>query len=134
MSLSVFQYVRRYPLSLVCLLLLFLLSFVPLFEDTPLNDINFIDKWTHFVMYGGTTSVVWWEYLRSHSRIDYRRLLTVTIVAMVVLGGVIELLQAYCTTTRSGEWADFLADVVGVLLGNGIGLILKQQKIWLKRR
>lgn len=35
-----------------------------------------------------------------------------------------ELLQAYCTTTRSGEWLDFYADTVGVLLGNGVGLLM----------
>ena len=114
---------RRYPLSVLCLALIFLLSFLPFFPETPLDGVAFIDKWTHLVMYGGTTTVIWWEYLRSHRRVNYRRLLTVTVAAMMVLGGVVELLQAYCTTTRSGEWLDFLADTVGVLLGNGIGLL-----------
>jgi VanZ family protein len=44
---------------------------------------------------------------------------------MILLGGLIELLQAYCTTTRSGEWLDFFADSIGVLLGNAIGLLMK---------
>ena len=35
-----------------------------------------------------------------------------------------ELLQAYCTTTRSGEWLDFCADSTGVLLGTLVGLLL----------
>jgi hypothetical protein len=45
-----------------------------------------------------------------------------------LLGGLIELLQAYCTTTRSGEWFDFWADSIGVLLGAGIGLLMKTIK------
>ena len=45
-------------------------------------------------------------------------------LAIVALGGLMELLQAYCTTTRSGEWLDFWSDSVGVLLGTLIGLIL----------
>lgn len=36
-----------------------------------------------------------------------------------------ELLQAYCTTTRSGEWLDFFADTIGVFLGTAIGLLMK---------
>ena len=39
------------------------------------------------------------------------------------MGGVIELVQAYCTTNRSGEWLDFLADSLGVGLGALIGLL-----------
>ena len=60
--------VRKYPLSLLCLALIALLSFTPFFPETPLDDVAFIDKWTHLVMYGGTTSVIWWEYLRTHQQ------------------------------------------------------------------
>jgi hypothetical protein len=43
---------------------------------------------------------------------------------MILLGGLVELGQAYCTTTRSGEWLDFWADSIGVLLGNLLGWLL----------
>ena len=76
-------------------------------------------------MYGGTCSVIWWEYLRSHSSIDWRKVVLLAIVGMILLGGLMELLQAYCTTTRSGEWLDFWADSIGVLLGAVIGLLFK---------
>ena len=115
--------VRKYPLSLLCLALIALLSFTPFFPETPLDDVAFIDKWTHLVMYGGTCTVIWWEYLRSHSALNSRKLLF-TLVGMIMLGGLMELLQAYCTTTRSGEWLDFWADSIGVLLGYAIGLLM----------
>ena len=120
---------RKYPFSLLCLALIFVLSFTPFFPETPLDDIDFIDKWTHFVMYGGTTGVIWWEHLRlctkEARKPDLRALFRWAFVGMIILGGIVELGQAYCTTTRSGEWLDFLADSIGVLLGNAFGLLMK---------
>ena len=115
--------VRKYPFSLLCVLLIWALSLTPFFPETPFDNVQFIDKWTHLVMYGGTCSVIWMEYLRSHHRIEWRKVVLLALVGMILLGGLMELLQAYCTTTRSGEWLDFWADTVGVLLGNGVGLI-----------
>ena len=117
------QIVRKYPLSLLCILLIGVLSLAPYFPETPLDDVAFIDKWTHLVMYGGTCTVIWWEYLRSHSTLNSRKLL-ITLAGMILLGGLMELLQAYCTTTRSGEWLDFWADSLGVVLGYAVGLLL----------
>jgi len=117
---------RKYPFSLLCLILIGVLSFTPYFPETPLDDVQFIDKWTHLVMYGGTTAVIWWEYHHAHRHPDWQQLLLWALVGMVILGGIVELLQAYCTTTRSGEWLDFWADSIGVLLGNAIGWIIQR--------
>ena len=117
------RFVRKYPFSLLCVLLICVLSLTPFFPETPFDGVQFIDKWTHLVMYGGTCSVIWMEYLRSHHRIEWCKVILLALVGMILLGGLMELLQAYCTTTRSGEWLDFWADTVGVLLGNGVGLI-----------
>ncbi len=117
------QIVRKYPFSLFCILLVWVLSLAPYFPETPLDDVVFIDKWTHLVMYGGTCTVIWWEYLRHHDILNRSKLL-LTLVGMILLGGFMELLQAYCTTTRSGEWLDFWADSIGVLLGYILGLLM----------
>ena len=121
--------VTRYPLSVLCIALIWVLSLAPYFPETPLSHVNLIDKYTHFIMYGGTTAVIWWEHLR-HCRKEARRLdrraMLCVLVAMVALGGLIELLQAYCTSTRSGEWLDFWADSIGVVIGTVIGLALQR--------
>ena len=40
------------------------------------------------------------------------------VCALVSLyGGLMELLQHYCTLTRSGDWLDLLADILGALIG-----------------
>ena len=117
--------IKNYPLSLLCIALIWYLSiwFLPP-EELKLPNINFMDKWTHFVMYGGTCSVIWWEYLRQHITLDKRKLFLWAWLAPVLMGGLIELVQAYCTTNRSGEWLDFWADTIGVLLGNLLGWLL----------
>ena len=120
---KIVQYVRRYPLSVLCIVLIWVLSLTPYFPETPLDDVALMDKWTHFVMYGGTCSVIWWEYLNRHKRPDLHRLFWIAVVGMTAMGGLVELAQAYCTTTRSGEWYDFLADGIGVLLGAVVGLV-----------
>ena len=126
---KVSQFVRKYPFSTLCLALIGVLSFTPFFPETPLDNVKFIDKWTHLVMYGGTCSVIWWEHLRlckkETRRPNLRALFWFALMGMIILGGLVELGQAYCTTTRSGEWLDFYADSVGVLLGNAFGLLLK---------
>jgi len=118
----------HYPLSLLCLSLVWYLSFFFFPPETPLNDVAFIDKWTHFVMYGGTCSVIWWEYLRSHDTLCGWKLLLLAVLGPIVMGGVIELMQKYCTTNRSGEWLDFVADSIGVGLGALFGLLVYRFK------
>ncbi len=118
------QIAKRYPFSLFCLALIWVLSLTPFFPETPLDGVEFIDKWTHLVMYGGTAGVMWTEHLRAHRKPQWDHLLCWAVIGMILLGGVIELIQAYCTTTRSGEWLDFFADAIGVLLGGAYGLAL----------
>ena len=93
--------------------------------ETPLDNVSLIDKWVHIVMYGGTCSVIWLEYLLNHKKLSPSRLLIFAVIAPVAMSGVIELLQAYCTGgRRSGDWMDFAANTVGVILGAGVGILL----------
>lgn len=123
------QILKKYPFSLVCIALVWYLSvwFLPP-EELVLPSINFLDKWTHMVMYGSTCMVIWVEYLRHHNRLNGRRLFLWAWLAPIIMGGVIELVQEHLTATRSGEWLDWLADAVGCTLGAIIGLIIK--KLW----
>ncbi len=123
---KIVDFVRCYPFSTICMILIWVLSLTPFFPETPLDNVAFIDKWTHFAMYGGTTAVIWIEYLRCHYQLNAKVLYGWVLIGMVLLGGIIELLQKYATTTRSGEWLDFLADSVGVLLGTMVGMLLNR--------
>ena len=119
------HFIKKYPFSDVCILLIWILSLVPFFPETPLDDVKFIDKWVHIVMYGGTFLVLWIEYTIKHHRPDYEKLFFWGWLMPIVMGGVIELLQEYCTGGhRSGEWLDFVADATGVTLAALIGLLI----------
>lgn len=117
-------YIKRYPLSVVCIVLIWVLSLMPFFPETPFDDVRFIDKWTHLVMYGGTCSVLWTEYLRSHTQYNKVKLFLWAWLAPILMSGVLELLQEYATNTRSGEWLDFAANSLGVTLGAVFGMLL----------
>ena len=47
------------------------------------------------------------------------------IFLFIIFGGVIEIIQPY--VNRYGEWLDFLANTIGVILGFFIGVVLNNQ-------
>ena len=118
-----FQYIRKYPFSVICVAMIWTLSLLPFFPETPLDNVAFIDKWVHFLMYGGTCMVIWVEYVMKHKSPDFEKLFFWAWLVPVIMGGVLELMQAYCTTTRNGDWLDFAANSTGVTLAGIVGLI-----------
>lgn len=118
-----------YPFSSICILLIWILCFCTT-PETPLDKVPFVDKWTHVTMYGGTCSVMWIETLRHFkSNISIRNILLYVWFAPVVMSGIIELLQAYCTGgRRSGDWYDFLANAIGATLGLFLGWMIYKYK------
>ncbi len=114
--------IKRYPLSLLTMITIFVLSLAPIGRIEIAEDVPFADKWTHMVMYAGFTSIIWFEHLRHHERLLWLRLFIWAFITPIVMSGCLELLQAYCTSYRSGEWLDFLANSIGVAIGTGIGI------------
>ena len=70
-----------------------------------------------FVLLAGTLWV-WWEFYRAHryERVPMWHAWVGATLCPILQSGVIELLQAYATTHRGGEWWDFAANTAGVLL------------------
>lgn len=130
---KIVHFVSRYPLSILCVVLIWILSLMPFFPETPFDQVEFIDKWTHLVMYGGTCSVIWWEYLRKHQILDGEKIFFYAWLCPVLMSGLLELLQEYCTFGhRNGDWLDFAANTMGVTLGALIGVLMYQ--LWFKRK
>lgn len=125
--------ILRYTVSWLLIVAILLACFLPVLE-TEMDDVPFIDKWVHILMYLVLSSSLWIEYLRSHTHIDYPKLCVGAIVLPIVLSGLIELGQAYCTTTRSGDWLDFLANVTGVGLGALLGFTVYRRHFLKKVR
>ena len=53
---------------------------------------------------------------QSPSWLSYKALVVIAIIA-IAYGGLIEILQLYIFTWRSGEWNDLFADTIGTLMG-----------------
>jgi len=119
-------YAQRYPFSVFVITIVWVLSLAPFFPETPLDDVPFIDKWTHFVMYGAVSLTIWVEYLSQHQTPNYRRLLLWAWMAIIAMSGLLELLQEYATATRNGEWQDLLANAIGATLGTIAGLLISR--------
>ncbi len=136
--------IKNYPLSSILVVAIWVVCLIPV-PETPLNDVCLIDKWTHFVMYGSLTSVIWFEYIKRHKQPLTRhyvtpsplgermpagqvrgRLLIGGVLCPIIMGGLIEIAQRNLTTCRSGDVYDFFCNSLGVLLGCCIGLIIKK--------
>lgn len=122
------SFLKRYALTLCCI---FLIWYLCLFKppSISLGKVEGIDKVVHFLMYFGLCLVMWTEYMRCHHRLQFRRLALAAVVAPIAMSGVIELVQNYCTTTRSGEWADFAANSLGVVLAAIVALTVLRRFI-----
>lgn len=93
--------------------------------ETPLAQVKLMDKWVHFVMFGGLSTVVWAECGLRHATLPMRRMWLYALLAPLLMGALVEIAQATCTGgRRSGDIVDFLADAIGVGLGQLIGIPL----------
>lgn len=121
---------KRYPLTTLCIVLIFVLCFChPSAIPLKLPSVIGLDKIAHFVMYTGTCSVMWTEYLRKHQRINYWRMLLLAVVAPILMSGIIEIIQGIKTNYRGADIYDFYANSFGVLMS-----LLIPYGWWLKQK
>ena len=73
------------------------------------------DKVLHGLMY--TVLAMAWMVPVAHFRPNRWPLYVYVCLAVTAYGALMEVLQRYCTLTRSGEMADIYADLIGAILG-----------------
>lgn len=110
------KWIRRHPISVILILVIWYLSlFTP--PKTELANVRFIDKWAHLLMYGSLAFVLWMEDWRVRKASPSMARALALYIGPVAMSGLIELAQAYCTTDRSGDWLDLAANAIGALAG-----------------
>lgn len=127
------EYIRRHFFSLLTILLITTLSLMPS-KEFPQVNVQFADKWAHWLMYGFLTIVmgiesahgnillsakVWKNPERREASQKKRgttpwRFLAIFFFSSLY-GGLMELGQAYLTTSRHGDWLDVWANSFGAL-------------------
>ena len=123
------SHLKKYPLSLCIIAVIFYLSFFTP-PKTDMNEIPGFDKMVHTVMYGGLCLIIWFEYLRSHRSFHIFKVCVWGIIAPIIMSGAIELMQAYCTENRSGDWLDFYANSLGAVLAALFGFNVLRPWMW----
>lgn len=137
---------KAYPVSCFYILMIWILCFATI-PSTPLDNVTLIDKWVHIAMYGGTCATIWLEYLRLHNTkpqpvmriaspadkplLSWTKLFCLAWIAPILMSGVIEILQEYCTGgRRSGDWLDFAANSIGATVGAvaGVGMVMLKRR------
>ncbi len=121
------KWIKRHPVTTVLVLAIWYLSlFTP--PETELDDVRFIDKWAHLLMYGFLTFVLWTEdHRQRHGKTFPVTRVIVLYAAPVAMSGLVELAQAYCTTDRNGDWLDLAANAAGALLGMVLGILFTRK-------
>lgn len=121
---------RKFPLSLLLFLVILYLSlFRPPSEVSEIK-IPHLDKLVHFCMYLGFSGVLWFELIKSEKNFSFRlNGVLYGCLLPIMISGLIELLQEYCTTYRGGEWLDFLANTLGVLAATIVAYLILRRRI-----
>lgn len=115
----------RYWLSVLATTGIVLLSLLPMPEIPALGVVPLWDKWVHFVMYGGLCCAYWLDFHRNGFQNRQKGIWLFWIVLFpMALGGLMEICQATLTTCRNGDWIDFVANCVGVVLALPVGLFV----------
>lgn len=140
--------IKSFLPSILTLILIAVLSLIPA-REFPETDVPFADKWVHWVMYAWLTAVFLVDYCRKGSMCPRRsskvffdfvstsfavksfkwfnapsvRSIVFAMLISSLYGGLMEVLQATVTTTRSGDWLDFLADAFGALCAGTVFFI-----------
>jgi VanZ family protein len=117
------RFIRGYWKSIVvCIGILY----VSLVRDPGIHLPTFVgaDKWVHLLMYALLGAVATYDSIRI--QLSGWRLWLVATLLPILFGGIIELVQEQWFAPRSGEWIDWLADGIGVIIGTIAILIINR--------
>ncbi|WP_297762608.1 VanZ family protein [uncultured Muriicola sp.] len=110
----------RYRIGFISWMVFITVMSLVSFEDNNSLDINipYFDKLVHFTFYF-IASMLGGLFGREISKghIAKAKVLGISFVGLVLYGIIIEVIQSYMTTYRSGELMDVMANSTGTLLG-----------------
>ncbi len=125
----------RFLRNIIWAIIIFILCALPSnrFPSSSFINIPHFDKVVHFGIF-----FIWGIFIFSELNYRFswsrRKIAVITSTLVAVYGGVIELLQHYCLVSRSGDYFDFLADILGGIVAVGLFAWLKKQKDLLLNR
>jgi VanZ family protein len=92
-------------------------------------EIPHIDKIVHFGLFY-IMSIFLCAELKYQTKLSMKKVMLISIILVALYGAIIELLQNYVFTYRSGDYYDLLFDIIGGTVGV---LMFKTLKSWKDR-
>lgn len=125
-----FKFLAKHWISIpICLVILYLCFMNT--QSLPEVHVSNIDKFVHAIMFLGLSGVIYFEnsfYLKK--KISLRTIIIYSFLFPTVYGGLIEIGQEYFSSFRTGDWIDFLFDIIGISLGILICLLINKQLLF----
>jgi VanZ family protein len=121
---------KYYNKTILLTILILFLSLANFESVGPQFRFRYEDKVIHFLMYFGITIVYLFEHYIESGHVNNKSF-AINLYPLL-LGGLIEIIQARFTSTRSGEWFDFFADLFGIIIANIFFLIIKDKKLFIR--
>ena len=107
---------KKYWTFLPAVLFTAAVAYLSLTESAQAPSVALSDKVIHGAMYL-VLAISWILPFKSPISNLQSPIYAFVLLGTTAFGALLELLQHFCTLTRSGEWLDLLADLVGALIG-----------------
>lgn len=111
-----FKRYRRYGLSCVVALTILYLSVARTTPEMDIPKIEGLDKIVHFLMYAALSFALSRDFYVQKTSFSSVKMVMWAVVIPILYGGLIEVLQENFFPPRSGDWYDWLADSLGVIV------------------
>lgn len=99
-------------------------------HDFFLFQIPHFDKAVHFFMFMLMAMATAHDFVfrKKENVLNVNALLLYAVALPTVYGGVIELIQQYCTVSRTGDWLDLAADFLGAAVYAAFAVAYNRKK------
>lgn len=111
------SYLFSYWKSTVVCIIILILSTVTFKTIPDVVKFENSDKYTHILMYAGLGFVFFLEYKKDARRNTNRKWFIYPFLFLILFGGLIEILQGTLFKPRTAELGDWIADIIGLLIG-----------------
>jgi VanZ family protein len=121
---------NSYP-GLLCGIVILILTGIPGSCLPRVKPVVGLDKVVHLLMYAVFAFLCLWGYRKqfiTNGKAYHKKALFLALVISIAYGGLTELMQEYFVPLRTGDWIDFLADIIGTLLGVTIFYLFYRHK------
>lgn len=123
------NFLRFYWKTILFCILIFVLSSVTFKSLPDAAKFQNSDKLTHAIMYVVLGFIVFFEFQKdTFFKAKYKYWLAGIFLFLVIFGGLIEIAQGTFFKPRTSEFADWIADIVGLTVGYAIGKLTVKTK------